>query len=215
MFHKQVTRDRRHDFVRIALLGLMCLMFPTLGASSTSPSGVIESHTRCAELVDKFLAAPDSAKLFLIEGSDREACWQSLRVSDERMQSLLRLVAGGNESSARFLARHLSQLDGGDLEDSLIAIGQFSDLHMETFLNLVAPNLLSVEDLKSALTMLPLDVADEPATQLAMMKARRNKVATLDQVTLTAQKKVALCAIDTFIAEIEASIRNTPPEQGE
>jgi hypothetical protein len=185
---------------------LLIVIAPTLSVGSgdsTRPSG---NTQLCEQRVKDFLGAPNSASLALLRESPDGDCWPAVGTSNELLQSLLKSVAGGSKSAAEYLASHLQQLDGGNLEDSLIALGQFSETHMDAFFGLAASGALSDNQLRRALTMLPLELSDEPNAQLSEMKKRRSKVEKVTGAALSRYRKEALAEIDAFIAEIERSI---------
>jgi hypothetical protein len=116
----------------------------------------------------------------------------------------MHLVEQGNDWSAQYLVKHLRALDGGNLEDSLIALGLFSDHHMERLLIFAKKGQLSKQELSDTLTMLPLSLSDNPAGQLDYLKARRNRVMRVTRKNLSEQKAQALSTIDNFESEIRS-----------
>jgi hypothetical protein len=115
------------------------------------------------------------------------------------------LVSNGNHSAAHYLASHLKRLGGGNLEDALIALGQFSEMDMAGFLELTRAHVLTSRESSDALTMLPLSMTDEPKTQLAAMERRRVAATLISQKSLEKYKTVALSEIDQFVTEIKRS----------
>lgn len=97
------------------------------------------------------------------------------------------------------------------MEDSFVALGRFSDQHMEELLDLAASGVLSTVELQNALTMLSPEFSDEAGLQLQKMKARRGEVERVDNKRLSRYRSEALAAIDRFIAEIEQSRANATP----
>jgi len=96
-------------------------------------------------------------------------------------------------------------LDGGNLEDSLVALGKFSDVDMENFLLFSQKGFISTQELDNALTMLPLSMSDDQAAQLSAMEIRAKNVENVTRMDLSEQKVLALKAIERFIAEIKAA----------
>jgi hypothetical protein len=110
----------------------------------------------------------------------------------------------GNRWAAEYLARNLKGLDGGNLEDALIALGQFSDHDMERLLSFANRKLISKHELVDALTMLPLSFSDNPRAELSALGKRRANVQSITKVELSEQKTDAMKAIDDFVSEIRS-----------
>ena len=124
--------------------------------------------------------------------------------SNPALDQLNHWAERGNRWAARYLAEHLKQLDGGNLEDALIALGQFSDHDMERLLLFASKEQLSNREITNALTMLPLSLSDDPRAQLELLSARKNKVLRVTRNDLSKQRSQALNAIDGFAAEIRS-----------
>jgi hypothetical protein len=117
---------------------------------------------------------------------------------------LLGSVAKGDDGSARNLIGRLKDMDGGNLEDALVALGQFSDIHMDAFLAFAQQGLLSQRELTDALIMLPLSLGDDQSAQLSALQDRKHKVQHVTRTDLLEQRALALQAIDKAIDEVKA-----------
>lgn len=151
-----------------------------------------------------FLTTPEKRTLIALSEASETECWSIIEQSNSNLNQLMHLVEQGNDWSAQYLVEHLRVLDGGDLEDSLIALGLFSDHHMERLLIFAKKGQLSKQELSDTLTMLPLSLSDNPAGQLDYLKARRNRVMRVTRKNLSEQKTLALSAIDNFESEIRS-----------
>ncbi|MEO6147963.1 MAG: hypothetical protein ABIT70_13175 [Sulfuriferula sp.] len=136
--------------------------------------------------------------------ADKGGCWTVIGSSNANLDQLIHSVEQGNQWGAEYLVKHLRSLDGGNLEDSLIALGQFSDHSMERLLIFAKKGQLSKQNLSDALTMLPLSLSDNPGAQLDSLKARRNRVMRVMRKDLFVQRALALRAIDDFGSEIRS-----------
>lgn len=130
-------------------------------------------------------------------------------LSNANVTRLNELVKSGNRWAAEFSARNLKGLDGGNLEDALVALGQFSEHDMVRLLMFAQAGLLSTNELSDALTMLPLSLSDNPGAQLNLVMTRRNKAAAVREQVLSNQRAQALKALDDFAVEIRSK-QNTP-----
>ena len=95
-------------------------------------------------------------------------------------------------------------LDGGNLEDALVALGQFSEHNMQRFLSFANKGILSDHALRDALTMLPLSLTDDPQAQLRALSLRRRHAMSVNRNDLQQQRAEALKAIDDFAAEVRS-----------
>ncbi len=155
----------------------------------------------CQAAVRTFLGAPDKAKLLAL---DKLACSRAIRSSNENLNRLNQSVEAGNQWAAQYSAEHIKELDGGNLEDALIALGQFSNRNMTRFLLFAKDGVLSERELSDALTMLPLSLSDNPDAQLKVLNQRRRKVVNVTRKDLLQQRRQALTAIDGFMSEIRS-----------
>jgi hypothetical protein len=189
-----VPKEHVIEFI-ISLLMLVSVGFQASGNASVSG---------CQEAVEAFLSLPAERTLAAVSAADHAACWSAIASSNAYLNQLNHWAEQGNRWAAQYLAEHLRQLDGGNLEDALIALGQFSDHNMERLLLFANRGLLSKHELADALTMLPLSLSDNPQAQLDLLKARRNKVMHVIRKNLLGQKAQAVSAIDNFSSEIRS-----------
>jgi hypothetical protein len=136
--------------------------------------------------------------------SDGTTCWAAFESSNANLNKLDRWVEQGNRWAAQYLSQHLRQLDGGNLEDALVALGEFSNHDMERLLRFAKAGLLAKNELSDTLTMLPLSLSDNPRAQLASLSRRRTNLMRVTAKELSEQKAQALNAIDEFAAEIRS-----------
>ncbi len=181
--------------MRRCVLILLLLSVDAHGTDHSNASG-------CQAAVNQFLSLP-SQRTFAALVKVNEGCWSQIESKNSDLNRLNRWAEHGNPWAAQYSARHLKQLDGGNLEDTLIALGQFSDHDMERLLLFAKQGLLSKGELSDALTMLPLTLSDRPSAQLAVLKARRNKIVLVTRADLRQQRIQALSAIDEFDSEIK------------
>jgi hypothetical protein len=101
---------------------------------------------------------------------------------------------------------HLKQLGGGNLEDALIAIGQFGDHDMEQLLSFAKKGVLSKREFIDSLTMLPLSLGDDLGAQLRYLRTRKSKVMRVTRTDLTQQKAWALSAITDIESKMKSKV---------
>ena|ERR1700756_5071864 len=158
--------------------------------------------SECQSAVRTFLKAPDEHGVVALNKSD---CWGVIGSSNNHLNRLNNLAATGNRWAAQYSAGHLKELDGGNLEDALIALGQFSDHDMEDLLMFAHKGLLSKHELADALTMLPLTLTDNPRAQLNSLDARRHRVLRVTRADLQEQRAQALIAISESLSETRSN----------
>ena|SRR5438270_3321352 len=185
---------------RILALGLLLpVPFETMQAQTSR-----SQDSNCQKSVHVFLAHPSQGGLQRVSHGE---CWAIVASSNSLLSKLDDWTKSGNQWAAEYLSEHLNNLDGGNLEDALEAMGGFSEHDMVRLLSFELEGKLSSWELDDALTMLPLSLSDNPSAQLRLLKRRRQKLASLTNKELLQQKVHALAAIDTFIAEVK---RNNP-----
>lgn len=162
------------------------------------------NESDCRENIRVFLSHPGKIEMNALSQSGITDCWTLIGSSNANTDRLNYWVKHGNQWAARYLAEHLKQLDGGNLEDSLIALGVFSDHDMHQILIFANEGLLSDQQLLDVLTMLPLSTSDDAQRQLEILKARRKSVVQVSERRLERQRVEALKAIDSFILEIQS-----------
>jgi len=160
----------------------------------------------CQEAVKAFLAHPAKHTFTVLVSEDQARCWSFIEASNSNLALLARSVERGNRWAAEYLARNLRNLDGGNLEDSLTALGKFSDQRMERFLTFANKGQLSQHEFTDALTMLPLSLGDDQQAQLSALKFRRDMLIHVNRADLFEQKASALKAIDGSISQVRATI---------
>lgn len=160
--------------------------------------------TDCPHAVARFLSTSSRQSLDVLSRIDPESCWNVFGASNAKQKELDQKVQQGDRWAARYLAAHLKNLDGGTLEDSLIALGEFAERHMQDFLLLREQGLLSTREFSDSLTMLPLSTSDDPRAQLRSLESRRNKVLGVHRADLSKERSQALVCINNFVAEIRS-----------
>ncbi len=159
----------------------------------------------CQRVASTFLARPSKHAFTELMAVAEQNCWAFFGSSNSNLQRLTNLVEKGDRWAAEYLADNLRNLDGGNLEDSLIALGKFSKHSMERFLIFAREGYISKQELNDALTMLPLSLSDDQPAQLSELKTRRKMVMRVHRKNLLEQKALALKAIDDFMTEINST----------
>ena len=98
----------------------------TMLASFDSLAFAAHDKLSCHNAVDAFISLPTENTLAALARLDEDGCWSVVGPSNPTQDRLNHWVERGNQWAAQYLAKHLKQLDGGNLEDALIALGQFS-----------------------------------------------------------------------------------------
>jgi len=160
-------------------------------------------NDHCTKEIDNFLKVPSKLHLAALQQSEHEACWETIGSSNEKLNALVAVVRKGNISAAKYLASNLKHLDGGNLEDALISLGDYSVTRMASFLDFARTGVITDRELADSLTMLSPSMSDEPKTQLKAMKARHKAVSQVLQSNLSKYKVIALAAIDAALDEIK------------
>lgn len=199
MFLKSPNRMLKKWATHFFLLSMCCASGYSFG----------ETPRDCDHRIADFLNQPDDSTRAMLDHGAGD-CWAKIQDSNEKMDALDALVSNGKRSAAAYLAPHLRQLDGGNLEDALIALGVFAESNMEGFLDLENRGQLTSSEASDSLTMLPLSLSDEPRAQLVTMRRRRAAVMGVSRTDLAKVKAQAMSAIDKFIAQIKSVGTSSP-----
>jgi hypothetical protein len=194
-----LKRCRNYNCILIALLVLCGPAIQAYGAGD---------FAGCQQKAVSFLDKPSPHTIASLVGADEARCWSVFASSNSDLQRLTNSVQEGNPWAAQYLARNLRHLDGGNLEDSLVAMGQFSDYNMERLLIFGSKGQISKHELTDAITMLPLSLSDNPGALLDALRARKDLVMRVNLADVEEQKTLAIKAIDDSISQITAA---TPP----
>ena len=167
--------------------GTMTLVaFLSSAASARGEAGL--TPQACTARNAQFVHDPVNVSLELLNAPAGKDCWPAVIRSEPALESLLAVVRRGSIPAARYLVRHLPELDGGNLEDAHVALGEFSTYHMKGLMEFVLHGTLTERDLTHALTMLPLSMSDNPKAQVAELKRRRVEIERLSDPALRANR---------------------------
>lgn len=190
--------NARRDWRPILLIYLLGLPVLWLGPVQSGSAAAQAIGPSCAAAVRTFLDLPSEQTLAPLKS---ENCWLEIGNSDTNLDRLRDSAGRGNRWSALYLARHLRQLDGGNLEDALVALGEFSDHDMERLLVFANEEVLSRYDLEGALTIQPDSISDDLHARLCILRQRRSKLLRVHRTELSKQRANGIAAIDGFLAE--------------
>jgi hypothetical protein len=180
------------------LMIVFLVMCASVSQASTAPRS-----PDCQRLATAFLANPTKSTASDLQSNKGNVCWPAIESSNVNFNILLRNIQRGKYWAARYLAVNLKYTDGGNLEDSLAALGTFSDHDMEDFLGFAKEGLISKHEFSDAVTALPLSLSDNQVAQLAALKAREGKIIRVSRKDLSEQKALAIKTIEEFVAEIK------------
>lgn len=183
---------------RIFAIALFLLVF----LCATKAQNRVGSESDCDAWIAEFSAHPSENGLRKVSGPADSACWPLVDSSNFLQSKLNDWTGRGNHWTAEYLAEHLKKLDGGNLEDALQALGEFSERDMTRLLFFAHGRKVSRQELEDALTMLSLSLSDNPIAQLRSLRLRRQKAASITKKELSQEKAWALDAIDRAIAEV-------------
>jgi hypothetical protein len=183
------------------ILSLLILVIPP---GILSGQAIHRPEETCEHAIKGFMASPSQQTLAeLSKEKAATSCWKQIELSNDRIDRLDHWVQGGNQWAADYLAQHLKQLGGGNLEDALVALGQFGDHDMERLLALAHEGVISATELTDALIMLPLSLSDDAKAQLKYLEKRKGKIVRVARKDLQRERANALKEINKFEVEIK------------
>lgn len=183
--------------MHVAFTILLALLF-TATPVLASPKG------DCSSPLSGFLAHPDAARFHALVR--KPSCAVALTDDNAALQQLQKRVTQGNLWAARYLARTLPGLDGGNLEDGLLALGQFADKHPDALLNMVHQGELSLRSMTEALIMHPASLTDDRKATLVGLQRRLRLIYKVHQEALRFEQAEAAQALQQAIANIRQEV---------
>ena len=176
-------------------------------AVESGPAAIQVVDPSCAAAVEAFLDFPSEQTLTPLKN---ETCWETIGGIDTNLDRLEHSTGQGNRWSALYLAKHLGQLDGGNLEDAWAALGKFSDHDddMERLLVFARDGVLSKFEFKRSLIMVPDSVVDDLHARLRLMRQRRAKLLRVHRRELSNQRAEGIASIDVSISEIQSHLND-------
>lgn len=142
-----------------------------------------------------FVESPDASGLTRLTAAMATASKPCNRVrlpGEGDTRRLLHEVKQGNEAALRAARLIQHCWDGGDLEDFYRAAGECFEARPGTFLSIVGKSRGSESDLEYMVTMLPLEVADNPGAAIDTLNRRITAVNSVKDITLVAIKQQVL-----------------------
>jgi len=186
---------------RLLFLAIVAFTSGTCQSALADPATVRSSSGGpCDAAIDQFISAPTTENYLAIPHHG-DLCWAHPKT--KQLQALDALVAGGDKLALELLAPKIRHLDGGELEDALRSVGQYSTHGMTHVIEMRLSGALTASEFHDALTTLPLTLVDDFGAQLAELRARRAAIGKVTDPKAQTLKKAAIVAIDAFISEIE------------
>lgn len=110
----------------------------------------------------------------------------------------------------------LDREDGCNLEDALVALGKFSDIHPSQILSMRKRNLFSDKELELIITMIAPRMADRHKEQSSILSTRIEKFSGIRDPRLLTERSLALKYLRAAKLEVEKADRFAPklPEDG-
>lgn len=184
---------------------LICLISIVLMTLAPSVVFALSHDVECRRATKEFLLHPDRDYFSTLTSSKGEECWRIFGGSNADLNKLLLRVREGNYWAARYVAINLKLLGGGNLEDALVALGDFSESDMSDFLRFLNDRILSEQQVSDALTMLSPSLDEAQSVQLSIMRSRERMVMAVKCPELSKEKAFALREIRAFMDEVKSS----------
>ena len=178
--------------------------------AAVEPQPPVDDREFCKTTRDAFVKEPERV-MAVVQASPE--CWPEIAASGDAFDALADRVSKGDLGAAKYLASHLSGLDGAEAEDAAIALGDFSDSHMTEFLDLVRSGVLDGLHMTDAVSMLSPEIGDDYQEQLARLRKRRLAAEDVSDPTLDGYRKSVITAIDAEIKETNRGMKLSKESQ--
>ncbi len=214
---RMVTDEVKH---RILNLSCSVLMILTVVNSLL----LLDAHADCSRQVQHFAARPNELNyVVLVNPATRvihEECWKEINheqtwtksgrkyVSKEVLEKVLEKVSSANKWAALIIASNLGKLDGGDLEDSLVALGVSINKSPSLLLSFYRDGVINKIEFESCCKSTPLDLPESARAHLSYLEKRKRSISSVKTASLQSAKSMALI----YIEEAIQVVRNTWPD---
>ena len=184
---------------------------------------LLDAQADCSRQVLHFAARPNELSYAdLVNPSTRvlrEECWKEINleqtwtkggrqyVSKNVLEKVLGKVSNANKWAAVVIASNLRKLDGGDLEDSLVALGVTINKTPSLLLSFYRDGVINKIELESCCRSTPLDLPENARAHLSYLQKRKRSVSSVKTASLQIARSMALIYIEEAIQEV----RNTWP----
>jgi len=122
--------------------------------------------------------------------------------SSAAVTSLITRIDAGDESAARHAVGLLPKLSGGDLEDTMRAIGALAVNRPRVFLRVMTGKYVDAARIERIVTMLPLSSVDDDAERLRLVRARIDALSAISDAELGHPRDVAIAALHRYEQEL-------------
>jgi hypothetical protein len=155
----------------------------------------------------------------------REECWDQINrekiwprnhpiySSQPLLDKVLKKASNGNKWAALFVATNLRRLDGGNLEDALVALGVSMNKNPTVVLRLCRDGVIGQITLKNCVSSYPLELSDNQRGTLSYLDRRRKRILSVEARDLEDVKRAALTYLDESIRHIQGPYRPFVAEQ--
>lgn len=158
----------------------------------------------CEIAAQAFVNVPTFKNFDLVSKSCKKEHGKKNLLSNSSLIRLNNHAANGNKWAAKYIALHLKYLDGGNLEDAMIALGQFGDSDMKELLMLNHKDIITESNTTRLLVMMPLSVSDNENNQLDLIKQRKSKIFAIHEKELYKIRLLSISALN----EMSKTIKN-------
>jgi hypothetical protein len=132
-----------------------------------------------------------------------DECWSEFEKDVLRLTRLYNHAEQANEWAIRYLIKHLDKLDGGELEDALIALGESLHINPIILFREFKEGRMREYSFRSALEMLPLSFVDNKKGTLQELELRKMIVFSINEPGFEREKELAIKVLDDSIAEVK------------
>ncbi|MDA8238836.1 MAG: hypothetical protein M0Z67_00530, partial [Nitrospiraceae bacterium] len=157
----------------------------------------------CQHKVTLFLSNPsykNYLELYSNESTiDSDSCWPEIKKDVHKLARLYKYTKQGNKWAIKILIKHTSDLDGGELEDAYIALGESLDIKPRILLVEFKEKKMTENQFTQAVEMLSLSFVDNKKGTLTALEARKRKILSVKDAGLKEQKELAVKAINSQI----------------
>lgn len=168
---------------------------------SISCVNVFAQDIDCSKSISNFVKKPNAA---LFNAITSDSCKNNLIAFEEHelFYMLLKNVKNGKKYSALYLSMNLRNTDGAYYEDSLEALGVYSDIDMPNYTSLIINNKIEKKLFIDSIIITPQKYVDDFSSQMNILKKRKISLLKLHK-TKVIEKLISMINKEIKIMEID------------
>lgn len=160
----------------------------------------------CSPPIELFLNNPNYRNYLMVIDQttvkQNENCWEVLKSNNKYLLKLYKNARRGSRWSIEIVAKHLSSLDGGNLEDAFVALGESIDVAPNVIFSLYKNQNITKNQFEKIITTLSLKYVDDKKGKIKALETRQIYIKKYTTKKYIEQKNEAISILTYKIESI-------------